>query len=145
MYGYFPRYYWQLSIYTPMLEPLFDAIYNRYLATGFAAEITELYNTEAMGEAVMPYSIISMVSNIPDWTFTENFENFILQFSLFSETSTNKEILDAAVALKSAFDFFDLNVAGFSTVSMTRGVSTLVRVEKVWQYKINYHIELQNN
>ena len=93
----------------------------------------------------MPYGVMSMVSNVPDWTYTENFEDFILQFTLYSETPTCEEILDAAVALKSAFDFFDLNVAGFLTVSMTRVVSTLVRVEKIWQYNVSYYIKLQNN
>ena len=128
-----------------MAEPLFDAIYNRYLATPFAAEITALYNTEAPEEAVMPYGTFSLPSDVQAWTFTETSEKCIVQFNLFSETPTCDEILDAAVALKAAFDFFPLVVVGFTTVSMTRGVASLFKVKKRWQYNVIYKIEIQND
>jgi len=145
MYGYFPRYYWQVSIYTLMAEPLFEAIYNRYLATTLADKITKLYNTEADSEAVMPYGTFSLASDVPDWTFTEKFEECLIQFTLVSETVLCDEVLDAVVALKAAFDFFDLVVVGFTTVSMTRGVGNLIRVEKKWQYNVVYRINIQND
>ncbi|KKM83303.1 hypothetical protein LCGC14_1310730 [marine sediment metagenome] len=145
MYGYFPRYFWQVSIYVLMTEPLFTAIYNRYLATTLADKITALYNTEADEEAVYPYGTFSLVSDVPDWTFDENFENCIIQFKLFSKADTCSEIIAAVVALKAAFDFFDLVVAGYSTISLTRMTGNLVRVEKVWQYNVSYRIEIQND
>ena len=128
-----------------MLEPLFDAIYSRFLATPFAAELTDLYNTEADDEAIMPYGTFSLPDNTPDWAFTDRFENCTIQFSLFSETPTCKEITDAATALKAAFDFFDLVVIGFTTVSMTRGVASLFKVKGKWQYNVIYEIKIQND
>lgn len=145
MYGYFPSRFWQLPIYILMDEPLFNAIYNRYLATTLNDKITALYNTKADDEAVFPYGTFSLVSDIPEWTFDENFENCIIQFALFSEDDTCDEVLDAAVALKAAFDFFDLVVADHITVSLTRMVSNLTRIEKVWRYNVSYRILLQIN
>ena len=142
---YFPRYYWPIAIYTPTIAPLFDAIYNRFAATALAAKITDLYNTMADDEAVMPYGTMSLISDVPDWTFTENFEECLIQFSLFSATSTCEEILEAIAALKSAYDFFDLVVVGFSTVSLERGLGNLTKVEKKWQYIVTYRIEIQND
>jgi len=147
MYGYFPRYFWQVSIKTLMEKPLFTAIYNRYLATTLVDKITELYNTEAKEEAVSPYGTFSLPSNAPEWTFDENSENCIIQFKLSSEADTCDEILDAAVALKSAFDFFDLDVEGYTTISLTRIVANLVRIKttSVWQYNVSYRISIELN
>lgn len=145
MYGWIPRYWFPISIYTLMTEPLFDAIYNRYLATPFADKITALYNTEADEGAVYPYGTFSLASDVPEWTFTENFENCIIQFKLFSDSDTSKEVTDAFVALKAAFDFFDLEVAGYTTVSLTRLVSNLIRIEGVWQYNVSCFISIKLN
>jgi len=145
MYGYFPRYYWQVPIYIIMAEPLFNAIYNRYLATTLDDKITALYNTEADEDAVSPYGTFSLASDVPEWTFDENFENCIIQFNLISKDDTCDEILEAAEALKAAFDFFDLVVASHITISLTRMVSNLTRIEKVWQYNVSYRILIQIN
>ena len=145
MYGYFPRYFWQVSIYTLMAEPLFNAIYNRYLATPLDDKITALYNTEADEEAVSPYGTFSLASNVPEWTFDDNFESCIVQFTLISKDDTCDEILDAAVALKAAFDFFSLEIVGYTTVSLIRMVANLIRIEGVWQYNVSYRILMQND
>ena len=145
MYGYFPRYYWQVPIYIIMAEPLFDAIYNRYLATTLDDKITALYNTEADDEAISPYGTFSLASNVPEWTFDTNFENCIIQFTLVSKDDTCDEILEAVEALKAAFDFYSLVIDGYTTVSLVRMVANLIRIEGVWQYNISYRIVMQIN
>ena len=145
MIGYFPRYYWQVPIYIIMAEPLFNAIYNRYLATTLDDKITALYNTEADDEAISPYGTFSLASNVPEWTFDDNFENCIIQFTLVSKDDTCDEILEAVEALKAAFDFYSLEIDGYTTVSLVRIVANLIRIEGVWQYNVSYRIVMQIN
>ena len=104
-----------------------------------------LHNTEAPGEAVFPYGVMALVSNVPDWTFGENFEDCLIQFNLFSENSLCTEIGLTYEALKTAFDFFDLVITGYETVSMVREVANLLKIEGVWQYNVSYRIVVQNN
>lgn len=126
-----------------MTESLFNAIYARYLATELADKLDALYNTEAPEGAVFPYGTFSLDSNVPEWTFTENSENCVIQFNLFSKTPQCDEVLDAVAALKAAFDFFDLVVDGYTTVSLTRMLASLVRVEEVWLYNVKYRLLIQ--
>ena len=140
MNGYFPRYFWPIPILVDTVSPLFDAIYARFEATTLHDKITELYNTEALEEAVFPYGTVGLPSSVPDWTFNSNFEDVLIQFKLTSETDTAAEIIEAFTALKAAFDFFDLVIAGHATVSLTREPANLLRVESRWVYDVTYRI-----
>lgn len=144
MDGYFPRYFWPVPILVDTVSPLSDALYARFETTTLHDKLTEFYNTEAIENAVMPYGTFALISSVPDWTFTENFEDVLIQFMLFSEKPANTEIIEAYTALKAAFDFFDLVIAGHVTVSLVRESAILLRVEGRWQYDITYRIVIQN-
>lgn len=142
MNGCFPQYYWPVPLYVATGIPLFDALYARWVAR---MGTPLLYNTEADDEAVFPYGTFTLVGNTPDWTFSEDFEDCFIQFNLFSETTTCEEASDLFEALKSAFDKFDLVVDGHETISLVRGVANLVRVDKKWQYIVNYELNIQKD
>ena len=124
------------------MNALFDAIYLRW-ASEMGSRV--LYNTEAPGEAPFPYSVMSLVSDVGEWTFGETFENCLIQFNLFSDESLCTEVGLIFEALKEAFDYFDLVVVGYDTVSLIRQVANLLKIEGVWQYNISYRIVIQNN
>lgn len=134
------------------MKELFEAIYARYEATALAAKLTELYNTEAPalstedgdGGSVFPYGTFSLVSDVPDWTFTETFEDILVQFDFFSKEVLATEVLEAAVALEDAFDFHDLAIGyPYTTVSMTQEVANLLpKVNGVWHHNISYMLLL---
>jgi len=145
MNGYFPRYFWPVPILVETVSPLFDALYARFETTTLHDKITEFYNTEAREDAVFPYGTFSLPSNVPDWTFSENFEDVLIQVRLFSESSNAGEITEAFVALKAAFDFFDLVIAGHETISLVREPANLLRIEGRWVYDITYRIKIQIN
>jgi len=111
--------------------------------------LTALYDTEAPSDAVFPYGTVSIIGGSPDFTFTEDFENPIIQFNLFSKKSSGKEIgvlfnlLKGDKDLGQGFDFKDLAITGYGAVSMVRGESIRTRVEKVWQYEVNYSSTFQ--
>lgn len=125
------------------MQVLFEAIYDYYLTTTLADILTGLYNTEAPQDAVFPYGVFSLVSDVPEGTFTEDFENCLIQFNLFSNAALATEVCNAFESLKTAFDSYDLIVAGYRTVSLTREVANMIKVEKIWQYNVTYRLLIQ--
>lgn len=128
------------------MTDLFAAIMVRYAAVPLKDSLTGgLWNTEAPQETAFPYGVFALISDVPDWTFSENLENILLQFNLFSDTSDPVEICALFELLKTAFDFHELTIANYETVSMIRENAILTRVEDVWQYNVTYRIILGKN
>lgn len=124
------------------MKTLFEAIYNYWSSKGKLG-LTELYNTEAPDDAIFPYGTIALPDTVSDWTFTEKFKDCLIQFTLFSKTKLATEICAVFKMFKGAFDFHDLTIEGATTISLTRKVSNIVRVEAVWRYNVSYRIVLQ--
>jgi len=122
---------------------LFTAIYNRYSASSLSASLSDMYHTRAPADAVFPYAVLSLISQRPDWTFTENYENCLIQFSLFNKESSFSAVGDEVDLLKGLYDFFDLLVTYFSTISFVRETVHMLRIESVWQYIVTYRILLK--
>jgi len=129
------------------MKTLFQAIYARYLATGLrASALTDLYHNTAPPGVVFPYGVFTLISNVADWTFTEDFEDCLVQFSLFSSVmSDSTQVCDLFELLKTAFDKFDLVVADYTIISLTREMANLFKEEDVWHYAVTYRIYLQKN
>jgi len=131
-----------------MLE-LFEAIYNHYLADPLADNLKGLYHTEAPQEAEFPYAVFSLVSNTQEFTFSENFENCLIQFNIYSRESSPKEICDLYELLKgntvagTGFDFLDLSIDDYRAVSLLRENAILTHIEGVWQYSVTYRAVLE--
>jgi hypothetical protein len=127
------------------MTDLFTAFYTRYLGTTLAGSLTALYTTMAPEGAVFPYGVYSLISVIPGGTFTEDTEDCLIQFNLFSKTVNAEQICDLFEKLKTGFDYFDLNVPNYTTISVIRENAILTQVEKVWQYSVLYRIFLGKN
>jgi len=54
--------------------------------------------------ATYPYVIYFIITDVPEKTFTENFENILIQFSLFSASAGLTEITSMYKDLKALFD-----------------------------------------
>ena len=126
------------------MKVLFDAIAARWLATMGGAT---LCNTEADADEVMPYTVYSLVGNVPDMTgnFTDDDEDCLIQFNIFSDTDNNLEILAVFEALKTAFDKFNLVTVDYKTISLVRGNANLIKVEQKWQLNVLYRLVAQKN
>lgn len=129
------------------MKTLFQALYARYKTTALGSSaLTDFYCTQAPPKAVFPYGVFSLPSNVADWTFTEDFEDCLVQFSLFSNImSDQREVCDLFELLKTAFDKFDLVVTGYTTVSLERGPANLVKEENAWHYAVTYRLYLQKD
>lgn len=124
------------------MTDLFNALYTAYEASGLASPLSAFHNTLAPEDAVFPYGVFSLISNVPDWTFTENLENCLIQINLFSNTVKATEVCALFTLLKTTFDFLDLTIANYETISMIRENAILTKVEDVWQYNILYRVLL---
>lgn len=128
-----------------MAEPLYEAIYNRYLATALKDKLTALYNMEAPAVVKYPYGIFSLPSDAPtNFASDKKFvENCLVQFSLFDKDPEITRLLDAYTALKAAFDFGVLAVTAYTTLSCVREGTVRTKVEKVWQITVIYRVQLK--
>jgi len=131
------------------MKDLFRAVYDHYTGDPLSDSLTAMYNTEAPYDAEFPYAIFSLVSNTQDFTFTEDFENCLVQIDLFSDKSSPEEICNLYELLKGdptigeGFDFLELSIENYETVSLVRENATLIRLEGIWQYTVTYRVLLE--
>lgn len=133
------------------MKPLFEAIYAHYASDPLATRLSELYDTEAPPDAEYPYAVFSVPSDVQEITFSENFENCLIQFNIFSEEAYPDEVYEIFRLLKgdtvlgTGFDFFDLVLDDYTTVSMQRENAILTRLEgKIWLYSVTYRLLLES-
>jgi hypothetical protein len=132
------------------MKALFTGIYNLFSAAPTTALNTAIggrfYSHEAPQEAVYPYCIYNMVSDVPEFTFGGHYDLsiFRIQFSLYSQKSSSTEVLNAYENLKTLFDGCKLTVTGYSFVSCTRELAVFYRHPEtnVWQHNTDYIITL---
>ena len=130
---------------------LFVALGVWFDADPISGLVTKLYNTEADDKTAFPYITMSLPSVASDWTFTEEFENILVQFNIFSDDPSPAEVCAIFEALKgdkdavpqTGLDFRDLSINNFGSVSMTRGPATLLRENRIWQYNVVYELVLE--
>ena len=126
------------------MTELFAAIITHYSSDPLKDSLTGgLWNTEAPQDVVFPYGVFQLISDVPEWTFSENLENILIQFNIFSDKSNPVETCALFELLKKAFDFLDLPIDNYETVSLVRENAILTRVESVWQYNVTYRIVIQ--
>ena len=126
------------------MQVLFTGLYNKYLSNAaLKAAITGFYFTEAPQDAVMPYVVYHLVSNVADWTYTEDMENSLIQFSIFDDHSSSTTINDIYEKLTALFDWCVLTVEGYSHIYMKREFNILTRGNDIWKYVIQYRNEIQ--
>jgi hypothetical protein len=97
-------------------------------------------------DTVFPYCTYHIIHDTYDYTFTDNMEDMIIQFSIFSSTSSSSEVMDIFEYLKTLFDWKDgsLSVTGYRTVRVERLFATTdwVSEESLWFQVVQYRILL---
>jgi len=127
------------------MKVLFEAIYNRFVSEGKFG-LTEFYNTEAFADAVFPYGVFSLPDILPGkGEFGVDWEDCLIHFNLFSQTTLATEVCAAFEALKLAFDHYDLTPTGYTPITMEREPANIFRVEKIWQCSVTYKLLIQKN
>ncbi|MBA7553524.1 hypothetical protein ES705_46116 [subsurface metagenome] len=130
------------------MQVLFESIWSKYDkdTNGLKTAIDGMYFTEAPQGQTYPYGVYHLISNVPSWTFDADMENYIIQFNLYSENSSSTEVNTAFTALTTLYDWCDdLNTSGYSNIYMKRELSNLTRESDIWNYFVQYRIEVQKS
>lgn len=95
------------------------ALYGMLPGSAFNTSIGgRLYDARAPQNAVAPYAIFFIIGPVPDRTFTEDLTDCIVQFSIFSMTSEQTEIMDVGKKLIALYDKTTISAAGWKQIFM---------------------------
>lgn len=131
------------------MKNLTTAIYAKLSGSDFSSDIGgRLFKGRATSGAEYPYAVFFMVTNIPEKTFSENYEDVIIQFSLFSSTSGTTEIENMYTHLKALYDECVLSITGATLIWMKRDNAVFLVEDhttpsgtaQVYAYHIDYSI-----
>jgi len=133
------------------MNELFTAIMTHFGLTpleGFYLAIGgRLYLNVAPQEAVFPYCVYSIVTDYNNLSFTDDQEEFEVQFNIFSQNNSALEAGQLLDSLKDMFDSANLTVSGWNDIEFTR---TLVlpnndfnQVPPINGYSVMYDILLE--
>lgn len=112
-----------------------------------------MYKNRAPQGAPLPYIVFFVVSDVYTPTFTEDIEQVIIQFSIFSESSGTTEIEDIYDKLKLVYDNQTFSPTGNTVIIMTRQNATLTSGEadvaagtgEYFQYDVDYEAIMSKN
>lgn len=131
------------------MKTLFQAIMGRFAGSALSTALGgRLYNSVAAQTATPPYGVFLLVSGVPDWTFTDNMEEALIQFSLFDENASPATICDLYDKLTALFDDCVLTVTDWTHLYMWRDSQQLVREEEdpgYWHYIVQYRLLMEKS
>jgi hypothetical protein len=96
------------------MRELVKAIYAKNTGSALDALIGgKIFYGKAPANTLYPYVVFVRVAGSNDWTFTETFDNPLIQFSIFSaDHESSIECLNIADAVKALYDDCKLSVTG---------------------------------
>ena len=132
------------------MQVLFEGIYDEFTgSTGAGSLYVELggrlHFTEAPQGSAYPYGVYHLITDVPSWTFDADMENYIIQFNLYDDDNSSTDINTAFLALTTLYDWCDLNIDGYSHIYMKREISNLTRESDIWNYFVQYRLEVQKD
>lgn len=135
------------------MKELAIAICTRFGSDPMSSTFTKIYNTAAPNSAVFPYLVFTIISNTRDMTFTEDFEECMVQFDIYSDKKSPVQVSDLFKLLKgdrnlqTGFDFAEFNVTDYTLLRFRREEASLQRWDiegkKVWNYTVTYSVLLE--
>lgn len=105
------------------------------------------YLNRALQGATLPYVIFFMVSDVADRSFTEQEEEFLIQFNIFTEQPDATEAGTILAALYTRYDYCTLTVSGYNFISMQRDFAVpnndLTQDTPIHGYSVQYTVNIQ--
>ena len=124
------------------------AIWSHYnsIAAMKTSFVNGLHNTQADQNTNYPFAVFQIISDVPEYNFTDDFEDVLIQFRLLSKQfGSSSELNGMFTNLKSGFDFAVLTITDYTTVQMIRESAIKSKDEDVWQYLILYRLLVQRD
>lgn len=124
------------------MQSLFKAIYNKISGDAdLSAALTGGARLAEMPEgAAMPYMVFDLISNAPDFTFSQTIERARIQFTIVADSL--EELSECAEKVRACFDdatltFHDVD---YKTVGLVRENSNQIISEDFYVYTIDYRM-----
>lgn len=129
------------------MKALFDAIYAKFIATPHNDFYTDIggrfYMTRAIQTATYPYATYHLISDIPDYIFVNDYENCLIQFSIFDTNESAVNVEKYFTDLKTLYDWCTLSVTGYNHIYMKRESSRVFHDGVAWCRSVDYRIYLE--
>ena len=135
------------------MNEIFTAIYNKFttdpLDNFYVSIGGRLYLEKAPQNAVYPYVVYSMITDERDWMFEEEFEEFTIDFNIWSQAASADEAGDILGYLKALFDDCSLTVAGgwrhlLFQRDVVFGNHDLEEDPPIWGYLVQYTVMVED-
>jgi hypothetical protein len=96
------------------MKELVKAIYEKNTGSALDALIDgKIFYGKAPASTRFPFVVFSRVAGSNDWTFTETFDNPLIQFSVFSaDSESSMEAAGIADAVRTLYDKCKLSITG---------------------------------
>jgi len=104
-----------------------------------------LFNAEAPQGTEYPYVVFSYPSGTPDWTFSDDMKEMVIQFKIHDKNTSTVNVNLIYAALHTLFDWCELDIDGWHLTYMKEILEFKVRVDEKWQYVIQYRIRIQKD
>lgn len=137
------------------MEAIEDAIFAEFqgdadLLAVLGGSPGRFYPEEAPEAPTSPYVVYTLITGIPDPTFTSDGEIMNYQFSVFNkqidEPLNRDTINDVIKKLTTAFDDATLTITDHTSIAVTRGVSgSLPTLENVQSWRADYEIMIEDD
>lgn len=130
------------------MKALFDALMTKATGSTFLTASTGgLHREFAPQSKAMPYTVMHLVSGNPEDTFTERGESFLVQFNVYTDTTTATTLDDIADKLRTLYDWCTLTITGYRFIAMGRVFQTSYWNDELknWTYVIQYRIQMQKS
>ena len=113
------------------MNNLLTAIMGRSTGSALSTDVGgRIYLDDAPEYVAFPYVVFFIVAGTPDRTFTEHYTNTLIQFSLFSDSTSGTEITTMYHDLIDLYDEYSLTVTD-STLLWIRESNLTTMVEEM--------------
>lgn len=112
-----------------MIEAILKGVFDLENATNpFKTAIGgRFYLGEAPQDVAYPYCLYEQISGVQDRTFTNKYEDVLLQLTLVDSADSIATIADAETKMYTLFDDAVLTVTGYTSITLDRASSVLVK------------------
>jgi uncharacterized membrane protein (GlpM family) len=130
------------------------AIYGKLAGSTLSTAIGgRMYLDQAPDKPTFPYVVFFIVSSVPEKTFTEDMSETLIQFSIYSASSSATEISAIYAALKTLYDECSLTITGSSLVwmketnlvTMTEDMTTATGTTTLKHWAIDFEVKTSLN
>ncbi len=133
------------------MNAIFKAIFNKYnTSTGHGAYTSvsgRFYHNVAPQGATFPYVVYFEVTDVDDLNFSEELEDFLIQFNIFSQKNSALEAGQIFENFKSLFDNCSLTVTDWRHIKFQRALTIpnndFTQSPPIQGYSIQYDVLIE--